>query len=195
MGHSQADKAASHRRILKIASRRVRERGLEALTVAELMKAAGLTHGGFYGHFASREQLIAEALETALDAGARDAVTSPEAALSSWSAPSLRIWVRSYLSRAHRDAPGTGCALAALGGDVGRGPRPLRAIYAQALRRFIAGMARLLGGDAGAARRNSLVAASTMIGALALARAVDDQALSDEILMAARHAVLAMEQA
>jgi TetR/AcrR family transcriptional repressor of nem operon len=195
MGHSQAEKAESRRKILTIASREVRARGFAGIAVGELMRAAGLTHGGFYGHFASRDALIAEAFERAVNAGAGDAVKPGEAALSSANAPSLRAWVRSYLSRAHRDAPGTGCALAALAGEVAREDRRVRAIFTRALRTFVAGMSRLTGGEGAAARRQGLAAASTMIGALILARAVDDEALSDEILMAAKQSILAQERA
>jgi TetR/AcrR family transcriptional repressor of nem operon len=195
MGHSQAEKAESRRKILTIASREVRARGFAGIAVGELMRAAGLTHGGFYGHFASRDGLIAEAFERAVNAGAGDAVKPGEAALSSANAPSLRAWVRSYLSRAHRDAPGTGCALAALAGEVAREDRRVRTIFTRALRTFVAGMSRLTGGEGAAARRQGLAAASTMIGALILARAVDDEALSDEILMAAKQSILAQEHA
>jgi TetR/AcrR family transcriptional repressor of nem operon len=190
MGHSQAAKAESRDKIMRIASRALRENGIAALGVNELMRAAGMTHGGFYGHFASRDALIDAALERALAAGAKDAVLPGEPAPDARSAPSLRHYVRAYLSRAHRDNPGTGCAMAALAGDLSRAPKRLRTRFTHALRAFHNGLAGLIGGDA--ARRQSLAAVSTMIGALILSRAVDDEALSDEILLSAKQAVIAL---
>jgi TetR/AcrR family transcriptional repressor of nem operon len=195
MGHSQAEKAESHERILRIASRQMREDGLGALSVADLMKAAGLTHGGFYGHFCSRDALIEEAFARALGAGAKDAVAPGEAAPDAGSAASLRTWVRSYLSRDHRDRPATGCAMAALAGDIGRSDKNLRALFTRYLKRFQDSMTRLVSGDGPAARRQALAAVSTMMGALILARAVDDETLSDEILMAAKQSIIALGDA
>ena len=192
MGHSQADKIESHERILAIASRKLRGEGFDALSVAELMKAAGMTHGGFYGHFNSRDDLVAAAFDRALAAGSKDAVAPGEYAPSARTTPSLRAWVRAYLSRSHRDDPSTGCAMAALAADAGRARKPLRARFTRALRSFHDSMARLMSGNGPAARRHALAAVSTMIGALILARAVDDVALSDEILMAAKQSVLAL---
>lgn len=194
MGHSQAEKAESHKKIVRIASRKLREDGLEALSVNELMKAAGLTHGGFYGHFPSRSALIEEALTRALAAGAKDAVMPGQDAPDARTTPSLRQYLRAYLSRSHRDNPGTGCAMAALAGDIGRGPKRLRGLFTRALRAFHDSLARVMPGDGPAARRQSINAVSTMIGALILSRAVDDVALSDEILLAAKQAVTALEE-
>ena len=107
MGHSQAEKALSRERILAEASRQVRDGGLESVSVGALMKSVGLTHGGFYGHFESREALLAEALERALLEG--------EAKAGAGGAPaSFSAIVRSYLSRTHRDSRDSGCAVAAL---------------------------------------------------------------------------------
>src|ERR1700722_20781608 len=111
MGHSQSDKAASRERILALASAQIRQQGLESLSVGKLMQKAGLTHGGFYGHFASRSDLLAKALERALVDGAGAARAAAQDR-----APRFAALVRSYLSRAHRDAPETGCAIAALAG-------------------------------------------------------------------------------
>jgi TetR/AcrR family transcriptional repressor of nem operon len=196
MGHSQAEKADSHERIVRIAARKLREDGPEALSVADLMKAAGLTHGGFYKHFDSREALILEAFEAALSDSGK---SSAAAARQMTGAPSLASYVRGYLSRAHRDGAGSGCAMAALAGDMSRAPKKQRSLFTRAMR----GMAKRMGAFiapetservSANAQRQGLFAASAMIGALVLARAVDDETLSDEILMAARQGVLAMAQ-
>src|ERR1700733_13155103 len=110
MGHSKRDKAASHDRIVEIAAARIRESGTEGPGVAEIMKAAGLTHGGFYKHFDSRDDLVAEAVEEAV-AQSREGF----AAVVDGAADPLAAFVDWYLSPAHRDQPGTGCAVVALG--------------------------------------------------------------------------------
>ena len=115
MGHSQAEKAENRERILAEASRQVRRDGLESVGVGTLMKSVGLTHGGFYGHFESRSALLAEALERALLEGEANAK-----AQGSDRPQSFAHIVRSYLSRAHRDARESGCAIAALVSDVAR---------------------------------------------------------------------------
>src|SRR5271170_2594903 len=107
MGYSKSDKAETHTRIVNVAAKRFREVGLEGIGVADVMKEAGMTVGGFYKHFASRDELVTEALEVAFES------------LDAWEAraESLARAVRDYLSEAHRDAPGKGCALGALLGD------------------------------------------------------------------------------
>ncbi len=191
MGHSQAEKAESHDKIVRIAARKLRENGPDALSVADLMKAAGLTHGGFYKHFDSREALILEAFEAALSDSGKN---SAAAARQMTGSPSLASYVRGYLSRAHRDGAGTGCAMAALAGDMSRAPKKQRALFTRAIRGMAKRMGAFVAPDSANAQRQGLFAASAMIGALVLARAVDDETLSDEILMAARQGVLAMAQ-
>ena len=110
MGHSQADKAKSRQRILDSAAVQIRELGLHGLSIAELMKSAKLTHGGFYGHFGSREQLISEALAKALSEGGPETIR-----LGNPKGPrTLKGLLNTYLSKAHRDDPSVGCAVAAL---------------------------------------------------------------------------------
>ena len=147
------------------------------------MQAAGLTHGGFYKHFGSRDDLIAEAAEHAfayadqtLDRHAHD----PHDPLASW--------VDWYVSEEHRDDPGTGCPVAALVGDVGRADDRVRAGYSAVVERYIETLEGMLGGGQDS-RRQALIAASTLLGSLALSRAVDDEALSREILSSAREAL------
>ncbi|MGX7709038.1 TetR/AcrR family transcriptional regulator [Methylobacterium sp. Gmos1] len=171
----------NRRRILEAAGRLFREKGFSAVTVAEVMEAAGLTHGGFYGHFASKEDLAAQALAQALAPSPREAGTGPDG-----HRPDLAGFVAAYLSAAHRDRPGSGCALAALGGEAARQPAPVRRAFTEGLEARLARMQEALpDGDRAAA----LAAVSHLVGALVLARAVDDPALSDEILAAARGAL------
>jgi TetR/AcrR family transcriptional regulator, transcriptional repressor for nem operon len=183
MGYSQEDKAKHHERIVEIAAARIRESGTAAPGVAEIMGAAGLTHGGFYKHFDSRDDLVAEAVDRAFADGARaiaaiaDDAEDPLSALVDW-----------YASAEHRDDPATGCGIVALGADVLRGEDRVRSAYREQVERYLGQLERLLGGDADA-RARATVALSTLVGALLMARAVDDRALSDEILRNARDAV------
>src|SRR6202171_6584597 len=110
MGHSRRDKQATHARIVKVAAKRFRERGLEGIGVADVMKEAGVTVGGFYKHFNSRDELVVEALATAFQD------------LDRWEehTDTLTKLLENYLSEEHRDAPGTGCALGAVLGDMSR---------------------------------------------------------------------------
>lgn len=171
----------NRRRILEAAGRLFRERGFAAVTVAEVMAAAGMTHGGFYGHFASKEDLAAQALAQALAPAPRED-TSREPG----TAPDLAGFVAGYLSAAHRDRPGTGCALAALGSEAARQPAPVRRAFTEGLE---ARLARMQEASPEGDRKAALAALSGLVGALVLARAVDDPALSDEILAATRAAL------
>ncbi|AWN53614.1 TetR family transcriptional regulator [Methylobacterium sp. 17Sr1-1] len=176
----------NRRRILEAAGRLFREKGFSAVTVAEVMEAAGLTHGGFYGHFASKEDLAAQALGQALAPAPREPGTAPDEKSRDEKSGDLAAFVASYLSAAHRDRPGTGCALAALGSEAARQPAPVRRAFTEGLEARLARMQEALPeGDRAAA----LAAISGLVGALVLARAVDDPALSDEILAAARGAL------
>jgi TetR/AcrR family transcriptional repressor of nem operon len=169
------EQAADNReRILDAAAQLFRERGLDGIGVADLMKAAGLTHGGFYGHFSSKEELMAQACTRALDQS-----------VEKWNARSLSEIVQSYLSARHRDNPGTGCVIATLGSDVSHQGAPVRRAFTQGVRSLIDVLARLIpGASAAAKRRKALATYSSMVGALVLARAVDDPKLSEEILKA-----------
>ncbi len=175
MGHSQAEKTATHERIVQVAARRFRESGLDGVGVADVMKEAGLTVGGFYRHFDSRDALVTEAVAAALEAWRAQLDQSRDPA-----AP-LEAVLDAYLSEAHRDAPGTGCALAALAGDVARSGSQPRTLYTEQVHRSLSGMAARLGGTADA-RADAILTLSAMVGALALSRAVSDPALSREIL-------------
>ncbi len=177
MGHSQAEKAQNRERILAEASRQVRDGGLESVSVGTLMKSVGLTHGGFYGHFESREALLAEALERALLEGEAKA-----GAQGSGAAAPFGGIVRGYLSRTHRDARDSGCAVAALVSDVARADAAPRDVMARHVETFIDNVAKSLDGD----DERAILAVSAMVGALALSRVVADSARSDAILKAVR---------
>jgi TetR/AcrR family transcriptional repressor of nem operon len=181
---SAEEKARTHERIVEIASARIREKGIEGPGVAEIMQAAGLTHGGFYKHFGSRDDLIAEAAEHAfayadqtLDHHAHDQHDP------------LASWVDWYVSEEHRDDPGAGrCPVAALVGDVGRADDGVRGGYDALVERYLGVLEDMLGGG-GDARQQATIAVSTLVGSLVLARAIDDDTLSDEILRTVREAL------
>ncbi len=182
MGHSQADKARTHARIVAIAARRFREAGLDGMSIADLMKEAGLTHGGFYKHFDSREDLVQQALAAALQSNA-----SPESSGMPQGEPSYAGVIDAYLSPRHRDGVGSGCAVAALVSDVGRAGAATKALLTRQIQRNFEDMRRLAGAsDDAAGRARAIVAFSAMAGALGLARAVEDEALSAEILATVR---------
>lgn len=191
MGHSQADKAASHERILSEAAGQIREAGLESVSVGKLMRSAGLTHGGFYGHFASRADLLAQALARALGDGAAASsfADGPPGPDGQPRTPDYADSVRRYLSRPHRDARRTGCAIAALASDVARADEGLRAVMGAHLERFTDQLATAMGTDE---RDRALFAASALIGALLVSRLLTDPAQSDALLMAARQQLLAL---
>lgn len=175
-GHKEAMRAS----IVASASRALRRRGIAGVSIPALMKEAGLTHGGFYGYFESRDELVAEAvLSAAQETGAN--VLSEEAG-------DLAATLRIYLSKAHVDHPEGGCVLAALGGEGRSQPASVRRAFAAAARGFVSLLHRKLHRRSAAAQPSddTLALASQMIGAVVLARLVDDDALARRILNAAR---------
>lgn len=180
---SREQAAENRERIIDVAGKLFRERGFDGIGVADLMKAAGLTHGGFYGHFKSKDDLIAEASARA-NAGTGKTWSATVDRLGEGAFAAL---AGQYLSTAHRDNPGMGCAFAALGSEVGRQGEAVRGVFSEGLEGLIDILAGTLpGGSAAEKRRKALAAMAEMVGALALARAVGDDALSKEILAAAR---------
>lgn len=177
------EKAAENRtRILTQAARLFRERGLSGVGVDALTDAAGLTHGSLYSQFGSKERLAAEALAQALASSPVYRVCEPDpAALGG----ALDQFVSGYLSPRHRDAPGTGCALAALGCEIPRQGPTVRQAFTEGLRAMAARVSTLLPRRAGQTREHeALAVVAALVGGLILARAVDDPALSDRILAA-----------
>lgn len=179
MGHSRAEKATTHKRIVSIASRKFREEGLAGVGIAELMKEAGLTVGGFYKHFDSRDDLVTEAVSSAFGVWKRRV----EAAASGGPPVSLAKLIDSYLSAAHRDDPGTGCAFSALAPEIARSNKRTRAVTSEQVENDIQLIAGLLPDeDKRKARSHAILTFSALVGAMSLARAVSDDALSREIL-------------
>ncbi len=187
MGHSQAEKAKSRERILRQAAEQIREAGLESVSVGPLMRSVNLTHGGFYGHFASRADLLAQALEQALD----DGEAAAEAARAGAGTDRYAATVRSYLSRAHRDARKSGCAVAALASDVARADEGARQTMSVHVERLVADLSRSLGGRDD---EQAMFAAAAMVGGLLLSRVLADPERSDAMLRAVRAGLLALRE-
>src|SRR5277367_4825816 len=168
---SREQAAANRERIIDAAASLFRVKGFGGIGVADIMKAADLTHGGFYGHFASKDDLVAEASRRSMARAAgnwarivADAPDKPYAAL-----------LAHYLSASHRDEPGEGCAFAALATDAGRGGSAVRKAFAEGLQPLLDILANALPGFSKAARRRKAVAAmAALVGALALSRAVEE---------------------
>ncbi len=182
--YEKGHKADTHRRVVEIAARRFRSDGIDGVGVASLMADAGLTHGGFYAHFASKEALVKEALIAALASSPTLAGEEADAA-----APlDLRAYIDAYLSPAHRDKPATGCAQAALAPEIARRPRATRAAFGKAAKRLVERIAAALPGAG--SPDDKLVAAyglfALMMGSLQLSRVVLDKDLSDELLAVGR---------
>jgi TetR/AcrR family transcriptional regulator, transcriptional repressor for nem operon len=186
VGHSRAEKAQSRERILAAAATRIRESGLDGVSVGELMKSVNLTHGGFYGHFESRAHLIAAALEQALADGEK-----ASAAISGGSGNmTVKSIVNSYLSPAHRDHPSSGCAIPTLAGEVGRADPKVRAIMAEQLANSFETMGAALGGTGQDAEQFAVSAWSMMVGAMMISRVMADEPLADKVLALARTSIL-----
>jgi TetR/AcrR family transcriptional repressor of nem operon len=177
MGHSQAARAASRERVLQVTARRIREEGLTRPGVADLMKEGGLTHGGLYKHFTSRDDLITQAAALALE---ESSAKMERAARTNEQEPRTGL-IDSYLAKQHRDAPGTGCALATLGAAAGRDDQGLKEAYERQVRTYLDLIARLDDGSE-EARAEAMLTLSALVGAMLMARAVADPALSDELL-------------
>lgn len=171
---SREQVAINRQKILEAASRLFREHGYDAVTVADVMSAAGLTHGGFYGYFKSKDELIAQTLDHVYSQGTDSAID-------------LSRYASSYLSRQHCENVALGCPTAALAAETARQTPQARAAMAAGLQRqlerFSSGMQ---DADTAAARRAAIGGWSAMVGAVVLARLFDDPALSDEILNATR---------
>jgi len=189
--------AGQHRGAIEDAAARLfRERGLNGVSVSDLMAAAGLTHGGFYGHFESKEALAAVACAKAF--AQAEARWQARAAAGVGRAGARAAIVDADLSAGSRDAAGSACPAPALVVDVARSTTtaPVRRSYREGIERLLGVLSALQdGNDAGARRRAALVDLSTLIGALLLARATAGQALSDQVLDAARQALGGARQA
>src|SRR5260221_1178002 len=184
MPRSTGHKAQTRTRIVAGAARAFRERGVESVAIAEVMRAAALTHGGFYAHFYRKDALVAEATASGVVDSRREFVS--DAAEANPEAP-LREVIRRYVSRYHRDHQAEGCAMPALTAEIARESTEVRRAFTTALEEFVANLMEYVPGDSPEARRDgALVLAARMAGAVSLSRAVDDPVLSDRLLLAAR---------
>jgi len=184
MRYSQEHKLETRRRILYEASRRFRGQGSEGFSIADLMHDLKLTHGGFYRHFNSKEQLFAEALASAMQESHARLTTGSDAKAP---AAQLRVIIERYLSPRHWANPAEGCPLAALASEIPRQPRAVRAAFDQALKTYMDEIERLLPGKTRRERqRNFFVLFSGMAGTLSLARAVSEEQTRARLLHAAK---------
>lgn len=183
---SRAQVELNRERILDTAAELFRERGFDGIGLNDLMQAAGLTRGGFYGHFESKEDLAAQASRRALET-TRDhwgAGAEPGTA-------ALTGWIKAYLSQAHCDRLGEGCAFAALAGDAARAGPAVKQAFADGVEDVVAALLpQLPEAEPAARRRHALALLSTLVGALVLARAVGQPALARELRQATRESAL-----
>lgn len=175
MRYPAKETAAKHERIVKEASRLFRERGFENVTVGEVMKAAGLTHGAFYAHFASKQDLE----KAAIAYGQR--VSAGRAREAGSTKKGRKAYADRYLSPRHRDNPGNGCSMAALGEEVARSTPEIKEAFEQGLEEILSAQ----GGD----RKETIFEAAALLGGVVLARAVQSPRLSDEILESVRQKI------
>lgn len=177
-------KERTREQIVSAAARAFREEGVAGVSVGELMGRAGLTHGGFYAHFRSKDHLVAEACRCALRESSGRLI---ETARRAPPEERLAAFIRAYASPTHRDDPGGGCLMPALAAELSRHAPEVRAAFTESFEEGIAKLERALPEVEGADRRDrALALMSGLAGAVMLARAVDDPALSDRILQASR---------
>jgi len=177
MGHSRAEKAASRERILNAAAHQISERGLDSVAVAELMQNAGLTKGAFYGHFESRDAMIAEAARRAMDKGQ----TKLDALFSRKKKPTLEQVVDAWLDPAHVADPTSGCGICTLAGEGRYGGPQVQQVIAEQFNRNVQQIAQVIGGgEAATARATAILTA--IVGAVSMSRAVGDAGLARQIL-------------
>ena len=183
MRRSRDAKAETHQEIVAHAARLFRERGIEQTSVADVMQAAKLTHGGFYRHFQSKDDLVAAAMERATG----DIIAKLEAPATSREAADLvDEYVRLYLSDDHVRHPGLGCPIPALGVEVGRIGGPVMSVTAGALSRLIGAIAGRLPGPKQTSRERALHTFATLVGAVVIARAAGNDPIGTEVLAACR---------
>jgi TetR/AcrR family transcriptional repressor of nem operon len=187
MRYDKGHKDDTRRHILDVASAQFRESGIAAVGLAGIMSAAGLTNGAFYTHFASKEDLVRDVLTDALTRREERHKTNLENGVA------IETTIREYLSTRHRDNAGAGCPTAALAAEIARHPKATRNAFTTKMSDVIALMAEQIpSGSPPDRRRKAITIYATMVGALQLARAVDDKQLSDEILENAVKAAVAL---
>lgn len=175
------EQAAENRdRILTVAAKLFREKGFDGIGVADLMKAAGLTHGGFYGHFKSKDDLIAQACHRAVD----ELLAAGESRRAESQQDPIALFLENYLSVEHRNNAGAGCLMAALGSEAPRQSKVVREAFTQSAKRLWGALTQLLSSKLPPeqAKQKAIVTLATLIGAQVIARAVDDEEMSEDVL-------------
>lgn len=187
MRRSKQDAEETRKRIVQAAGEQFRQRGIGETSLADLMAVVGLTHGGFYRHFASKSQLVAEACSLAM----QDTLEKMAAVVAAHPEAGLEAAVRHYLSPVHRDDPSDGCSIAALASELAHADAETRAAATEGFLGLVQLMAAQYEGmEPEAARRRAMAAVATMMGALTLSRIVPDADLSAQILQSATEELL-----
>lgn len=176
---SREQAVENREKIITTAAKLFREKGFDGIGVADLMKAAGLTHGGFYGHFSSKEDLMAHACERAVD----ELLQAGELRRNASKDSPYHVFLKNYLSLDHRDHPGAGCLMAALGAEAPRQNATVRSAFTRSAKRLAAALMEIIpASNKKKARENALVTLSMLVGAQTIARALDDEETSQEVL-------------
>ncbi|MEC0208348.1 TetR/AcrR family transcriptional regulator [Paenibacillus ehimensis] len=179
MPYTKKHKMNIRHKILQSASQAFRASGIKAVSVPQIMSGAGLTHGGFYAHFDSKEQLVAEACKSAMeDTVARLGSVAEQTA----DGQKLTAVIESYLSATHRDSAEQGCIMPALAGEIARSSEDIREVFTDEVSRFLSFVSGLVGQD----EDKSIALTATMVGSILLARSINDPELSDKILSVCR---------
>lgn len=184
---SQEAKLESHARILEEAARQFREQGVEATSVAHVMKAAGMTHGGFYRHFSSKDELAVAAIESAFED-----ILKPleEAAAAGESRPALYAFIDMYLAEQHVENPGLGCPIVALGAEAARRSDAEQIAITEGAARMVEHLAKLIGGAELESQQRAWSLLSLLVGTVTLARLAVSDETRDQILMSAKQVAL-----
>lgn len=176
---SREQAAENREKILMTAAKLFREKGFDGIGVADLMKTAGLTHGGFYGHFSSKEDLMVQACDRAVN----DILQCAMERRATQSGDPFKAFVENYLSVGHRDNVGIGCPMAALGIDASRQTAPVRQAFTNGFNRMLQSLIQIIPAkNKQITREKALLTLATLVGAQVIARAVDDATLSEEVL-------------
>lgn len=185
---SREQAAENREKILNLAANMYREKGFDGIGIADLMKTAGLTHGGFYGHFSSKEDLMAQACERAVD----DLIAQGYARQAENNGDPFPVFINYYLSLKHRDNSGSGCIMAALGCDAARQSPTVRRAFTLNAKRLLSRMMGLLKDrvDEDQLQKQALITLATLVGAQVIARALDDEKLSQDVLSSVADSIL-----
>ena len=189
MRYGKEHKQETHRKVVEAAARRFRKDGIGSTGVVDLMADVGLTHGGFYAHFSSKETLVKEALATASMKSRAHLQRQIDTARAEGRDP-LEAIVRTYLTTLHRDRPDRGCSVAALGSEIARHPRKTREAFTEGLSQTLQIIASALPEHVTDRQTRAYAVFSTMIGALQLSRAISDSAMSQSVIDAGIAAAL-----